>query len=176
MTVLVGFATMHGSTRGVAERIAATLGQRSLVAEVRPFGDVTDAEGYEAFVLGSAVANRAWLPEAAGFVRQNAAALAARPVWLFSVGSKDALSGPIGSRMKARYPQPKPITEFQAQIHPRDCRIFTGVIDRAFYPYLSRLVMKLLGGHYGDYRDWDGIDAWAREIAGALTGPLAEQR
>ncbi len=91
MTVLVGFATMHGSTRGVAERIASRLGERGLEAEVRSFDDVADAAGYDAFVLGSAVANMAWLTGAAGFVRRNAGVLAERPVWLFSVGSRDAL-------------------------------------------------------------------------------------
>ena len=139
----------------MAERIASRLGERGLEAEVRSFDDVADAAGYDAFALGSAVANMAWLTGAAGFVRRNAGALAERPVWLFSVGSRDALSGPIGHWMKARYPQPKQIAAFREQIYPCDCRIFTGVIDPAHYPFVSRLVMKVLGVRYGDYRDWD---------------------
>ena len=55
MNVLVGYASMHGSTRGVAERIASRLGERGLGAEVRSFDDVADAAGYDAFVLGSAL-------------------------------------------------------------------------------------------------------------------------
>ncbi|HMC07802.1 MAG TPA: flavodoxin domain-containing protein [Actinomycetota bacterium] len=176
MNVLVGYASMHGSTRGVAERIASRLGERGLGAEVWSFDDVADAAGYDAFVLGSAVANMAWLAGAAGFVLRNVGVLAERPVWLFSVGSKDALSGPIGHWMKARYPQPKQIAAFREEIHPRDCRIFTGVIDPAHYPFLSRLVMKALGVRYGDYRDWDTIDAWAEGIASALAGLPADQR
>jgi len=175
MTVLVGFATMHGSTRGVAERIASRLGEQGLEAEVRSFDDVADAAGYDAFVLGSAVANIAWLAGAADFVLHNLGVLAERPVWLFSVGSKDALSGPIGHWMKARYPQPKQIPAFREEIHPCDCRIFTGVINPAHYPFLSRLVMKVLGVRYGDYRDWDKIDAWAEWIAGSLAPLLADQ-
>jgi len=175
MTVLVGFASMQGSTRGVAERIASRLRERGLRAEVRSFDEVADAAGYDAFVLGSAVANMAWLAGAVGFVVRNAGVLAERPVWLFSVGSKDALSGPIGHWMKARYPQPKQIVAFREEIHPSDCRIFTGVIDPAHYPFLSRLVMKVLGVRYGDYRDWDRIDAWAVWIAGALAPLLADQ-
>lgn len=75
MTVLVGFATMHGSTRGVAERIASRLGERGIEAEVRSFDDVADGAGYDAFVLGSAVANMAWLAGAANFVHRNAGVL-----------------------------------------------------------------------------------------------------
>ena len=176
MNVLVGYASMHGSTRGVAERIASRLGERGLGAEVRSFDDVADAAGYDAFVLGSAVANMAWLAGAVNFVLRNLGVLADRPVWLFSVGSKDALRGPIGHWMKARYPQPKQIAAFREEIHPRDCRIFTGVIDPAHYPFLSRLVMKALGVRYGDYRDWDTIDAWAEGIASALAGLPADQR
>ena len=176
MTILVGFATMHGSTRGVAERIASKLRQQGLEAEVWAFDDVGDTAGCDAFVLGSAVANMAWLGGAASFVARNTSVLAERPVWLFSVGSKEALSGPIGHWMKTRYPQPKQIAAFQEEIRPRDCRIFTGVIDPAHYPPLSRLVMKVLGVHYGDYRDWDTIDAWAEGIARVLAGLPADRR
>jgi hypothetical protein len=28
----------------------------------------------------------------------------------------------------------------------------------------------MMGGRYGDYRNWDAIDSWADEIAHELTG------
>ena len=41
-------------------------------------------EGYDAAVLGSAIHERAWLPEAANFVARIAREIGERPVWLFA--------------------------------------------------------------------------------------------
>jgi flavodoxin len=52
MTVLVTYASKHGSTRGIAERIAEKLRQLGRDAEVRPVDEVSDPGSYEAFVIG----------------------------------------------------------------------------------------------------------------------------
>jgi hypothetical protein len=71
MVVLVGYATAHGSTHEVAERLAADLGRAGLKADVRPLEAVEDADTYGAFVLGSAVHNQNWLDPARRFVRDS---------------------------------------------------------------------------------------------------------
>ncbi|URN11515.1 flavodoxin domain-containing protein [Streptomyces radiopugnans] len=71
MTVLVGYASAHGSTREIAERIAARLAERGVEAETASLDAVGDAGGYDAYVLGSAVHGMAWLPEATGFVHTH---------------------------------------------------------------------------------------------------------
>ena len=55
MVVLVAYATDHGSTRGVADRIAGRLQLRDVGAEVCAVADVLKVSGYEAVVLGSAI-------------------------------------------------------------------------------------------------------------------------
>jgi menaquinone-dependent protoporphyrinogen oxidase len=86
--LLVIYATRHGSTQGVAERICVRLRECGAGAEVRPAEDaeLLDIEGYDPVVLGSPVYSQRWLPEADRFVEAHAVELAARPVWLFSVG------------------------------------------------------------------------------------------
>ena len=54
MTVLVAYASKHGSTQGIAERIAEKLRQLGKEAEARPAEAVEDPGSYEAFVVGSA--------------------------------------------------------------------------------------------------------------------------
>jgi menaquinone-dependent protoporphyrinogen IX oxidase len=89
MPVLVAHATKHGSTRGIAERIAERLCAAGLTAEALPVAGVRDFRGYDAVVLGSAIYMFHWLGEARSFARRHRADLAARPLWLFS-------SGPLG--------------------------------------------------------------------------------
>jgi hypothetical protein len=57
------------------------------------------------------------------------------------------------------------ISEFEQTLHPRDYRVFAGVIDLDHWPAWGRLLFKALGGHAGDNRQWPDIDAWAEEIS-----------
>ena len=54
-TVLVTYATKYGSTREVAEAIAATLSAYGLQTEMRPAWEVRSLDGYSAVVLGAAL-------------------------------------------------------------------------------------------------------------------------
>lgn len=109
--------------------------------------------------------NQRWLPEADEFVKRNIEALAARPVWLFSLGTFGDRKRVIGSLMKR---EPRGIRALRQTVRPRDYRVFAGVIDRHRWPFFSRLFYHALGGHLGDNRDWPAIEAWAEEIGRAL--------
>jgi menaquinone-dependent protoporphyrinogen oxidase len=90
MHVLVAYASRHGATQGIVERIAETLKATGIDAKAQPVASVKGAEGYDVFVIGSAAYMFHWLREAVALVRHNRGVLAARPVWLFS-------SGPLGT-------------------------------------------------------------------------------
>ncbi|HEX7172226.1 MAG TPA: flavodoxin domain-containing protein [Candidatus Limnocylindria bacterium] len=171
MTVLVAYATRHGATRGIAERIGSTLERRGLSADVRSVHDVRDLDGYDAVVLGSAAYMYHWLPDANEFARRHRSVLASKPVWLFS-------SGPIGTdRLDAKgndvrdASEPKEFGELRATLRPRGERIFFGAYDPDAAPIgLAEKLMKLVPASRqalptGDFRDWPEIEAWAEEIA-----------
>lgn len=162
---LVAYASRFGSTKGIADRIAATLRANGLRVDVRPCDLSPDPSTYAAVVLGSAVFNQRWLPAGAQFARDNQQILANRPVWLFSVGTFGDRKRVIGPLMKH---EPKDIAALQEAIHPRDYRVFAGVISRDRWPLGSRLFYHALGGRLGDNRDWPAIEAWAHQIAYAL--------
>jgi menaquinone-dependent protoporphyrinogen oxidase len=90
MEVLVAYASRHGSTAGIAERIAAGLQAAGLSAEAVAVTHVGDVERYDAFVIGSAAYLFHWLKDATRFVKRHRAVLGDRPLWLFS-------SGPLGT-------------------------------------------------------------------------------
>jgi menaquinone-dependent protoporphyrinogen oxidase len=158
MAVLVAYASKHGSTQGIAERIAEQLRQLGIQAEARPMDAVEDPESYEAFVIGSAVYYGSWLKEATEWVHRNQAVLAGLPGWLFS-------SGPLGTEVKDAEQQPKEIAEFQQAIRPRDQRIFFGALDHSKLSFAERMMAKAVRAPAGDFRDWEAIEAWAASIA-----------
>ncbi len=158
MTVLVAYASKHGSTQGIAERIAEQLRQSGKQAEARPMNAVENPGSYEAFVIGSAVYYGSWLKEATEWVHRNQGVLAGRPAWLFSVG-------PLGTEVKDTEPQPKEMAEFQQAIKPRDQRIFFGALDHNRLSFAERMVVKAVRAPEGDFRDWQAIESWVASIA-----------
>jgi menaquinone-dependent protoporphyrinogen oxidase len=167
--VLVTCASPHGSTRGIAERVARRLRDSGLSVDCLPVEEAPAPEGYDAVVVGSALHNRAWMPEAAGFLTTYAAELAGKPVWLFSVGMPGALARPL--RRPAMREGPQAVAPFVSLVRPRGTRLFSGVASRQQFPPVSRVILRLMGGHFGDFRDWADIDAWAAGIAADLRSP-----
>jgi menaquinone-dependent protoporphyrinogen oxidase len=119
----------------------------------------------DAVVFGSGVYDGSWTAEATELMRRHAVVLARKPLWLFSVGSFSDQHPIVGGLIKK---EPKEISEFEHTLHPRDYRVFAGVIDLDHWPAWGRLLVKALGGHAGDNRQWPDIDAWAEEIAHEL--------
>ncbi|HYQ63394.1 flavodoxin domain-containing protein [Actinophytocola sp.] len=168
---LVLYASSGGSTKDVAEFVAARLRARGVAVDVHGVEEVPDAHGYDAVVLGSAVHDEALLPAVEHFVLSNCDALRVTPVWVFSLGVGPSLRGPVGHLLRDAVP-PR-IAELCELIGPRDYHAFAGVVPRANAPLIARLVLRLCGGRYGDLRDWPAIDAWTSHIAAYPHGAVA---
>ncbi len=180
MSVLVAYATRHGATQGLAERIADRLRHDGVDAEAIPAADVREVSAYDAFIVGSAAYMFHWLADATRFVEHNRATLAARPVWLFS-------SGPLGTdRFDAKgrdllvTSEPREFAELRATLHPRGEQVFFGALDphappiglaERFARHLPAAAREAMPA--GDFRDWPAVDAWADAIAAQLVPPPA---
>jgi len=176
MRVLVAYATRHGATAGIAERVAAALTAAGLPAEAHPVEKVKDVGAYDAVVLGGAAYMFHWLKPAVTFARRHRKELAARPVWLFS-------SGPLGTDLVDKdgnnvlqTSRPKEFDELAKLLHPQGEQVFFGAYDPDAAPIGlgERLVQHMPAARdalpAGDFRDWPAIDAWAAPIATEL-GP-----
>lgn len=123
MRVLIVYASQYGSTKGIAERVGFSLHEHGIDVELRST-DVDSVElsdnGYDVYVIGSAVHMGHWLRPAVDFVRDNVDVLALRPTWLFS-------SGPVGEK-HVHEPQPDPaeISKFRRVLKVRDHVVFAG--------------------------------------------------
>ena len=182
MSILVTYASRHGSTRGIAERIAERLRANGLAADVRPAAEVRDAARYDAFVVGCAAYMFHWLKDATTFVKRNRALLEQRPTWLFS-------SGPVGTDTVDKQGRdvlettiPKEFPELRDAIHPRGEKVFFGAMDPGAKPvgFAERFVSLMPAGKdalpKGDFRDWPAIEAWADQIAHDLAATGAAGR
>ncbi len=171
MRVLVAYASRHGSTRGIAERIGGSLRSAGIDADVAPVGARPDPRRYDAVVVGGAAYMFHWLKEATAFVRRHRAALSGRPVWTFS-------SGPLGTdtvdaqgRDVREACIPREIPALDAEVGARGHRVFYGAFDPTAKPIgLAERVTRMMPAARdampkGDFRDWDDIDAWTRTIA-----------
>lgn len=170
LSVLVAYASRAGSTRGVAERIAAVLCGHGQRVDLRSVGQVGDLSAYDAAVIGSPVYDGSWLPEASELVRRNLDRLGSLPVWLFSVGTFGDEHRIVGRLMRK---EPREMAHFLQVLKPRDYRVFAGVIDAASWPLYGKLLLRMFGGRVGDNRDWSSIERWATHIAAALAAPGA---
>jgi len=172
MKVVVAYASDHGSTKGVAGEIADRLTAAGMLVDLNPIDELDAIEGYDAVVLGSAIHNRAWLPQAAAFVQAHRGELAVRPVWLFSVssvGDTNSFFGPqVGQLMRRMRKESKEIAGFRTALRARDHRNFTGAVERSHWNLAGHVFLKACGGSYGDHRDWKDIDLWADHIARQL--------
>ena len=184
--VQVVYASRHGATAGIAERIAEVL--RSAGAEVT-LADATnqpDAQGFDAHVIGSGVQLGSWFTEGTEFLERNQATLAAKPVWMFSSGplqSASTTNEPIDRIELALGPADGPgsggrkkIEALSAAIHPREHRVFYGAYDpkdppRSMQERLVRFAARR-ALPAGDFREWDAIEAWASQIAAELVTPV----
>lgn len=172
MVVLVTYASKHGATGGIAERIAQRLRGAGHDVDLRPVAEAGDVSGYDGFVIGAATYMGHWRKDATAFVRRNEELLAHKPVWLFS-------SGPLGTEKTD--PQgrdlhetavPEEMAELTRTVRPREEHVFFGALDPAELTFGERTVRRLPAARAvmpeGDFRDWTEIENWADGIAREL--------
>lgn len=177
MRILVAYASQHGATRGIAERIADQLRLAGHVADARPAVEAGDLTEYDAFVIGAAAYIGRWLKDASELVRANVGLLATRPTWLFSSGPLGTQPTDAQGRDQRQAAVPKEFAELGAAIHPRDLRVFFGALDPSKLGLRDRAIRTMPAGRAllpeGDFRDWSEIDGWAAGIAHDLAPVVA---
>lgn len=161
MRVLIVPASRHGSTAEIGRAIAHTLRDEGIDVDVSRPEHVFDLEPYVGHVVGSALYLGTWLEAARDFVDEHATALRRQPTWLFS-------SGPLGDAKPEEPVRPDLVEHLMAATGAREHRLFDGRLDIERLSRSEQFVARWVGAEDGDYRDWDEIDEWARNIAGTI--------
>ncbi|HEY6533328.1 MAG TPA: flavodoxin domain-containing protein [Acidimicrobiales bacterium] len=175
MRALVAYGSANGSTKEIAEVLAVSIAESGPDVDLRSVEDVATLAGYDAVVLGSPVHNGAWLPEVHEFCRDQRLPLRQRRVWLFSVGAVGATTSAYGPRsssvLRKLRREPRSVLELRRNLEPQDHHAFAGVLDADRWGRMASLNFRLLGGTWGDHRDWDDVRRWGATIGTALSQP-----
>jgi len=158
--VLIAFATNYGSTREVAETIAATLRDRGLVVDILPFREIRALTGYSAIAMGAPLVRYSLHKDLHAFLSRNRQALVKIPIALFALG-------PVHDPYDAKEWQgsqeqlDKESSEF-SWLTPITVKLFGGKFD----PALLRFPLNKMAGSEpaSDIRDWNAIRAWAESL------------
>lgn len=177
MNVLVAYATSHGSTTEVARRIGSVLEQNGHTVTVREAQYITDVNGYEAFVLGTAIESGAWLPALTDFVMRFENELSIKPVyvWVNCIRVMEE----FGMSHIMEYYMPK---ELLAKLNLRRITALAGKLDLKSVDWTERWTLSTrYDGHAwptnfdGDFRDWDKIFDWAISVLKDLQSVKLQQ-
>ena len=167
--ILITYATRYGSTQEVAEQVAATLRENGLEVELQPARRVQTLDDYSAVVLGTPLYIGRWLRDARRFLTQHQEALMERPVAVFSLGPTgegeeegEGVCGQLDEQL-AGFPwlEPVAVALFGGRYDPTKLGLFHRML--ASLPASPLYQMPA-----SDVRDWERIQAWAKDLATTL--------
>ena len=183
ISVAVVYASRHGHTVKIAERLATEL--RAAGATVTRTGigaaSTLDPRAFDAMVVIGSIHMGHHDPHLVGWAREHAAALGERPSALVSVSMSAASGKPEGLEQAQQY-----IDRFAEDTGwiARHAYAVAGALQYREYGFVTRRVIRTLArkgglstdiGHDTEYTDWEQVGDVARDVLSDLAkrSPLA---
>ncbi len=163
--ILISYASRSGVTAEIATAIGKSFSQNGIQVDILPMQEVKDLSQYQAVVAGSAIRDRAWLPEAMEFIKSHRVDLSHKPFATFTVCITLAMSN-SGQYRNAVSNWIRPV---RAQVKPVSEGLFAGRLDFSKLPFnwdtlKLRAVVALGIFPKEDRRDWSAIQVWAESL------------
>jgi len=175
--VLLVYATTHGHTAKIANRIADVLREGGLSVDMHDVRTAAkpDLRAYDGVIVGASVHGGHHQREVVDWVRERARALNGLPSAFFSVCLTAADDSEESQRATREY-----IDVFLDDTGwiPRETVSFAGALQYREYDFVTRLVMRVLmrRGDYPtdvtedfEYTDWEAVERFGRTYAALLT-------
>jgi menaquinone-dependent protoporphyrinogen oxidase len=157
--ILVAFATRYGSTKEIAEFIAAILREEGIDADSKNMLDIKDIDSYDFVIAGSSIQMGKWLPEAREFMQIHKNYLKKMPLFVFSCGITLNKQDENVTR-KALFAT----DEIQQYVNPKEIGLFAGKLEEKILCDSDRELIILAKPDYGDFRNFDTIRSWIKTI------------
>lgn len=157
--ILIAYATRMGSSAEIAQALANELRATGQTADAVETEKVASLQGYDAVVIGGPMYMGHMDKRIGTFVKRHAPGLSLVPVAAFAVGLAAASQDPEGVAWseKALYAALDPL-------RPVTVAVFAGKLDPAKLSWWQRWITKKAKSPVGDFRDWDKIASWARDL------------
>ena len=161
--ILIVYATRAGSTIEVAQVIGEALSGRGYEVDIKAVKENPAVDGYQAFIMGSAIRMGSWLPEAVDFIRKNQPKLSQIPTAIFTCHRLNTSGDEASRAARAAY-----IAPIRQIITPQAEAFFSGTLDHAKLNFVDRLLAQAVEKSTltpaGDFRDWSRIRSWAQTV------------
>ncbi|OPX72542.1 MAG: protoporphyrinogen oxidase [Methanoregulaceae archaeon PtaU1.Bin059] len=157
--ILVAYASKRGSTAEIARAVAGELERQGIGTEVMEMDSVVSLEPYDGLVIGAPVYTGKLFGDVASFVRRHADKIGRIPVAAFLAGI-----APVYPKAGDPMQVIGLMTAALQPVTPVAVTMFAGKLDPSGQSFAERSLTKLLKVPVGDFRDWNAIAAWSRQL------------
>lgn len=160
-STLIAYATRSGSTREVAEEMAAALRSEGLPVDCQPLRSTRTVAGYRVVVIGAPLYMFKWHRDAFAFLSRHRQALENLPVAVFALG-------PFHDEQKEWVEVRALFDRELAKLPwfaPSARAVFGGKFDPATLRFPMNLIPALKKMPASDIRNWEEIRTWALGLA-----------
>jgi menaquinone-dependent protoporphyrinogen oxidase len=158
-SVLVAYASKHGTTREVAEFVAQTLEMSGLAVEVEEAARVGSIAHYDAVVVGGGLYMGRWHKDARRLLERHRQALADVRLAVFGMGPDELEESKVVESRK----QLDRALAATPELTPVAVAVFGGALK----PETWRFPFSRLPAF--DARDWDEIEEWADQVVASIS-------
>jgi menaquinone-dependent protoporphyrinogen oxidase len=188
--VLVTYSTNSGSTAEVAAQVAEVLKMGGHSVDVKPLTKLGNLDGYDSIVIGAPMIF-GWQSAARRFIKENQSNLTGKKVAYFACAMRltnvpgeavanvplsldPSLANPpsvpgkltIKERFTTLGYYLKPMIQAAPNVTPVSVGFFNGKLEMfRLNWWQAAFVMLVVQGVPGDYRDWDFIKSWAKDVS-----------
>jgi len=157
--ILVAYATRKGSTAEIARAIGDELQSAGYNADVAAMKTISSLDGYDAVIIGAPVYIGKVI-DVKKFVEKHRDALATLRVAAFAVGV-----APTSDDPKAVEDCIDTLHTTLEPLQPVASTMFAGKLNAGKLSFFEKRIWRMVKGPEGDFREWNAITAWAREVA-----------
>jgi len=178
MHLLIGYASVHGSTAEIAEYMGKEFLKRDFEVTVQNVAEVQSLDEYDAFILGSAIDAGMWLQGMSLFLERFEDVLKVRPLLFFIVCIR--VMEPDGYEHVLREYVNHRVLD---KLNLKALTAFAGRLDYSRTDWDERWTLAARydgksppGGYDQDFRDWDKIHEWTSTAADILLSQVSHRR
>ncbi|MBP1929952.1 menaquinone-dependent protoporphyrinogen oxidase [Methanolinea mesophila] len=161
--ILVAYVSPKGSTAEIAEAIGKELKSAGYSIDIAEMKAVSSVEGYNAVVMGAPLYMGKVVGDMAKFIRKHLDDLEKIPVAAFTVGMSPVDKNPASMEKATEI-----FHRALDPLKPAAETIFAGKVDPEKLSFMQRWMIGKAQAPVGDFRDWDAIATWAKELPGKL--------